>query len=93
MCDNQASVRVMVSGRAKNRFMQSCLREIVYITATEEVEVFPVHIEGCNNRDADLLSRWHLGKNHQKEFWDRHKHIYMKEKVIEESWFKIDGKW
>ena len=93
LCDNQASVRVMVSGRAKNRFMQSCLREIVYITATEEVEVFPVHIEGCNNRDADLLSRWHLGKNHQKEFWDRHKHIYMKEKVIEESWFKIDGKW
>ena len=67
LCDNKASVDVMKSGRAKNAYMQKCLREIVFITATKEIEVFPRHIEGVNNRDADLLSRWHLDKKNQKE--------------------------
>ena len=52
-----------MSGSAKNKFMQSCPRQIVFITATEEVEVFPKHIEGHQNREAEFCLGGTKGMN------------------------------
>ena len=56
--DNEAAVTVVNTGRCRNPFMNSCLREICYNAATHEFEVCAVHIPGVSNPFADLLSRW-----------------------------------
>jgi hypothetical protein len=67
-----AAVEVVLSGRSKDSFMQGCLREIVFLAAAYEVEVFPKHISGITNRCADLLSRWHMDEKYAQAFYDRH---------------------
>ena len=57
-CDNEVSVEVVNSGRAKNNFTQACLREICYIMATNNAMLKLVHISGISNRISDCLSRW-----------------------------------
>ena len=57
-CDNLASVTVLNSGRSKDPFLLSCLRELCYISAAGEFQVRARHLEGKDNRIADLLSRW-----------------------------------
>lgn len=57
-CDNEAAVTVVNTGRSRNPFMNSCLREICYFAALHEFEVCAVHIPGVSNHFADLLSRW-----------------------------------
>ena len=57
-CDNEVAVTVLNSGRCRNAFLNCCLREICYLSATHEFEVRAVHIPGLFNVDADFLSRW-----------------------------------
>jgi hypothetical protein len=57
-CDNSASVTVMNTGRTKDEFLQSCLRELAFIAARHEFEIRGVHIPGVLNRVPDVLSRW-----------------------------------
>ncbi|CAG2202644.1 unnamed protein product [Mytilus edulis] len=59
-CDNQVTVTVINTGRSRNQFLQSCLREICFVAAINEFELRAVHIAGVDNRLADMLSRWHL---------------------------------
>jgi hypothetical protein len=66
-CDNQTSVAVVNSGRAKDKFLQDCLRELAYISAIGEFEIRAVHIPGVQNRIPDLLSRFSR-KNIRKNF-------------------------
>ena len=57
-CDNEAAVTVVNTGRCRNPFMNSCLRELCYLAALYEFEVRAVHVPGVSNHFADLLSRW-----------------------------------
>ena len=57
LCDNSATISLLNSGKAKDIDMQDMLREIVIITATHNIEIFALHVEGVNNRMADVLSR------------------------------------
>ena len=57
-CDNKAAVTVVNTGRCRNPFMNSCLREICYFAAIYEFEVRAVHVPRVSNHFADLLSRW-----------------------------------
>ena len=68
-CDNYAAVSVINSGRSRNEFLNSCLREIAFLCAIHETELFCVHIEGSSNRPSDCLSRWHLNPQHQVDFF------------------------
>ena len=67
-CDNQASVTVLNSGRSRDQFMQSCLREIMFLAARFQFEIQAIHLPGVDNRLPDLLSRWSLGEQYQAEF-------------------------
>ena len=57
-CDNDAAVTVVNTGRCRNLFMNSCLREICYFAALYEFEVCAVHVPGVSHHFAHLLSRW-----------------------------------
>jgi hypothetical protein len=61
-CDNQVTVTVINTGKSRNQFLQSCLRELLFVAARHEFEIRAVHILGEENRAADLLSRWHLSE-------------------------------
>ena len=67
-CDNEVSVEVVNRGRTRNTFLQSCLREIVWLAATVGFEIRTCHIAGVSNRIPDLLSRWEMGESYRQEF-------------------------
>ena len=57
-CDNQAVVTVLRSGRTKDPYLSACARNIWYCAPTHDIDVRYVHIQGKENRVANLLSRW-----------------------------------
>ncbi|CAC5377988.1 unnamed protein product [Mytilus coruscus] len=66
--DNSSSVTVLNSGACRNAFMQSCLREICFLTASHEFQVKGRHLSGEANRVADMLSRWDMDPGISTEF-------------------------
>ncbi|KAI8496774.1 scavenger receptor [Branchiostoma belcheri] len=67
-CDNMACVHVLNSGRARDRELLQCARELWLLAATFEFQVKATHIQGSHNRIADHLSRWHLSAYHSQQF-------------------------
>ena len=63
LCDNLVSVQVINKGNCSNEFMQTCMRELIFVLSLHNVQLRAVHISGESNRLADLLSRVHL--NHK----------------------------
>ena len=57
-CDNEAVVKVLQSGRARDPLLGAFARNIWYISALADIDVQYVHVMGKANRVADLLSRW-----------------------------------
>ncbi len=56
-CDNLASVQCLNSGRTKDPYMLSLLREICYTCARVNCQLKAIHLPGVSNRLADQLSR------------------------------------
>ncbi len=48
--------------------MQSCMRELAFITARREFEVKAVHVPRVSNRISDILSRWEIEDNAAAKF-------------------------
>ena len=67
-CDNMATVTVVTSGRSRDSFMQSCLRELVWWLALMEAEIRVQHIATTENRIADVLSRWDIEMDAKSRF-------------------------
>ena len=57
-CDNQAVVQVLSSGRTKDTILAVCAHNIWFGAARFDVVIRYDHIQGVNNRVADLLLRW-----------------------------------
>ena len=57
-CDNQAVFAVLKPGRTRDPYLSACARNIWYCAATHDIDDRYVHIQGKENRIADLLSRW-----------------------------------
>ena len=68
-CDNEVSVEVVNSGKARNLFAQECLRELCYINAKNNTVVKLVHLPGLQDRISDCLSRWG-DENKCNQFWE-----------------------
>ena len=56
-CDNDSSVVLHDSFKARNEFMASLLEEYDQIAAAHAIEVHMVHIPGVRNTCSDILSR------------------------------------
>ena len=68
-CDNESSVYLLNSGKARMPFMQQCLREISFQAATHDFQLRGRHIAGEENRIPDWLSRWHLNPAFPQKFY------------------------
>ena len=67
-CDNEAVCSVINSGKARDPYLQSCMREIMFCACMYEFEIRAVHLSSSENRLADCLSRWHLDDNYRMSF-------------------------
>ena len=54
-CDNQVVVQVLRSGRTKDPFLAVCTPDIWFWAARFNMDMRYDHIQGVNNRVADLL--------------------------------------
>ena len=65
--DNLAVVEVLKSGKTKDPFLATCARNIWLIMAIFNIEIIVVHVPGCDNHIADLLSRWVVTPNPEQK--------------------------
>jgi len=91
LCDNTATVWVINTGKTRDRAMQGLLRELCYITATYEFELFAQHIPGEENRIPDMLSRWTISEELKDQFKEREAQAFSKEVVITDNKFVFDS--
>ena len=68
-CNNLSSVVVIQTGKARDPFLQACLRELVFLRARWECQIRAQHIRGEDNRLPDLLSRWESSPKYREEFF------------------------
>ena len=92
-CDNLPVCYVINSGRAKCTILQSCLRELAFLTAIYECEVRAVHLDTTSNRLADHLSRWYIDECHEKQFYLLTTGVKLTEYEIHESLFDFINNW
>ena len=57
-CDNDAVVKVLSGGKARDPFLGACARNAWYLAALADVQLQYTHVLGKNNCVANLLSRW-----------------------------------
>ena len=60
--DNLAIVQVVSTSKTKDPFLAACIRNIWLLTASLDIDLRILHIEGAVNTIVDLLSRLHAGK-------------------------------
>ena len=79
LSDNLAVVQVVNSGKTKDMFLATCIRNIWLLTAVHDIELEVTHIPGAKNEVADLSSRLRsdnninyelLGKLQREFIWD-----------------------
>lgn len=82
-CDNEACVNVINHGRAVDKFLLNCAREIFFLAASYDIVISAIHIVGSQNKIADALSRWHLGCTNQQKFNDLTRAYNLREIIID----------
>ena len=92
-CDNQPTVDIINTGRARNRYAQAILREVCYITAKNNTVVKVVHRMGSENRICDLLSRVHLDPQNEAHFRSLVRGYRLHECVISHEDFELKTDW
>ena len=92
-CDNQVTVDVINTGRARNKFVQACLREACWITAKVNTIIKVVHLTSEQNRMSDSLSRWHLNKLYQDKFKQDTMRWRTVEKIVDKNMFDFEHNW
>ena len=92
-CENLVTVDIINTGRAKNPWAQSCLRELCWEMARANAVVKVVFRPGVSNRIADSLSRWDLGPEHKRQFFRSTRGVEKVETKITESDFEFSHEW
>ena len=91
-CNNEVVVTVLNTGRCRNSFLNSCLRELCYLAAIHEFEIRAVHVPGVSNRYADILSR--LYSNNlagRTEFLAHARHVNLQAVPVPDDMFRFDN--
>ena len=92
-CDNQCTVEILNSGKAKNKYSQSCLREIAYILARNNCQIKVIYLASEENRIPDLLSRWEDTKICRKKLKELTEGIKLQEIKITNEDYEHTVKW
>lgn len=93
LCDNQASVYCVNTGRTKDRFMQQVLREIAYLSTMGNFLIRTRFIDTKSNRPADILSRWDSIPDALNQFYRAIGHTNFTEVKICDNHFKFINDW
>ena len=88
-CDNQASVACLNRGRARDIFMQKCLRLIAQESVRNECWLKAQFIFGIDNRIPDYLSRWYTDVNAQFKFKQLTHGRKLKQVMVNDQWFGV----
>ena len=91
--DNETTVSIINSGRARNEFAQGCLREICFLAAKNNCVVRAIFLRGRLNSWADMLSRQHLNPLLKQRFLEETRHLNVKQTKIPDSWFRFSHDW
>lgn len=91
-CDNAATVQIVNSGRAANKFAQACMREIHYWCAVHDCQVRTIHVPSEQNQMADLASRMYSRK-HKAEFDILTKYMQVSEVQVPNNYFVFLNNW
>lgn len=91
-CDNQATVHTINAGRARNRFAQTCLRELFFWCARFDCQIRVEFIGTKQNRMADLLSR-PFDEDCNVEFARLTKHMDVRIQQVPDSIFEFENDW
>ncbi len=91
--DNMATVEVFRSGKSRDPFMQTCIREILYIAAICEFQIRLKHLSTSDNRLSDLLSRWALDPKNGEIFLQETSHLNTQEVVIPDHCLSLQSSW
>ena len=91
-CDNEACVILLNHGRARDRILQQCLREIAFLAATYQFLIKSRHVMGIRNKIPDMLSRWYISRDSRRQF-RRLKDRPTKRVYIEDSDYKFLNDW
>ena len=66
-CDNQAVVSILNSGATRDLTLAAIARNIFMELAKCDINLSVIHILGKDNHIADLLSRWYITDNANKQ--------------------------
>ena len=91
-CDNESAVNVINSGKTKDPFLATCIREIWLVVSKFGFQLRAVHLPGEENRIPDWLSRWDCGQKYRDLFHgfigdepDKFTEIFIKPELFEFS--------
>ena len=90
-CDNEPAVRVINSGRTRDSFMGSCIRELWLEVAKFGFQLRAVHLPGEDNRVPDWLSRWECGQEYRDLFREFIDGKQCNEILISQDMFEFSG--
>ena len=92
-CDNEPAVKVINSGRTKDKFLGSCIRELWLEVSKYNFQLRAVHLPGEENRVPDWLSRWNCGQKYRDLFnnFIADEHDRYKEINIQPNLFTFSG--
>ena len=92
-CDNWATVVTLNSGKASSPQFQAAHREIFLLLARHQVLLRVKHVRSEANRAADLLSRWHLDPNNERQFRREYGHLHPRRIDVDASLFNYSVNW
>lgn len=93
-CDNLAVCIVLNTGKAKNEFLQQCLREISFVASVHEFQLMASHLSSSENRLSDDLSRMHLNPRHRDSFFSLlPQAVEFKDAIITDELFQFTHDW
>ena len=61
-CDNMNACLAVRSGKSRDGYMQSCVRELFLLCSINDIELHVTHCPGTDMKRADALSRAHTGQ-------------------------------
>lgn len=92
-CDNQATVAIVNTGRANNKFAQDCLRELHCWAAVYDFQVRAKFLASEDNRMADITSRMNRDTVKRHEFDILTKYLGVSERQVDDSLFQFANNW
>lgn len=92
-CDNLAVVHVINYGRAKDKFLQDCLRELIMICCCNSIEIEAKHVSTHLNVLPDILSRWYHGAEYRRRFRRLTANKGYKKQYVKPEMFQFVNQW